>query len=529
MGIRVPAGSALVASVVAALIVGACQPSAPPSGSSAPPTTTIAPTTPPTAVKITVVTASEPTTGDFHREVGGGPTLQFAENISEGLVRFDDKYQLQPALAESWTEESPTSWVFHLRKGVKFTDGTPFNADAVKYSFDRTNDPATQSRNVAQISAVSDVKVVDDSTVRLELKQPFAPLLHALAYALRIVSPTAAKAAGVADFGRKPVYTGPFSVSEWVSGDHITLKANKDYWGGAPKIDEITWRFAAESSARLALLRSGGADFLDGIDGTDLAAASSDPSITVNRVLPLSWNFVAMNEKTKPFDDVRVRQAVSYAINGPDLIKTILFGAGEPMTEVVANGVQGFNSSAMTYAYDPAKAKQLLADAGYANGFDTEFGYATGYTAGVKPLTEAIQGQLAAVGIRAKLVVSDNTAWTAARRDGQMPMFFMNWGSPNNDDHTALYQAFHSSQITPTGPNYVFYSDPKVDELLQQASVVEESQRDALYQQAVAQIMAGAPWAMVNQLVTLETYKKNLTNVQHRGWYFYLGNVSVQS
>src|SRR5262249_2602133 len=179
---------------------------------------------------------------------------QLAANIGDALVALDENLQVRPALAESWRQEGPTSWVFRLRHGVRFHDGTPFNAAAVKFNFERLLDPATKSRDAHMRASLERGEVVDDFTVRLRLKRPFAPLVRTLAYILGyMVSPTAAKAGSLQDFGRAPVATGPFKLAQWVAGDHITLVANKDYWRGAPRIDEITWKFIPQSSTRSAL------------------------------------------------------------------------------------------------------------------------------------------------------------------------------------------------------------------------------------------------------------------------------------
>jgi peptide/nickel transport system substrate-binding protein len=476
------------------------------------------------ASRITIATSAEPNSADFHQAVG---TIgrQLAANIGDALVALDENLHVRPALAESWKQESPTSWVFRLRRGVKFHDGTPFNADAVKFNFERLLDPATKSRDANMLAALETVEVVDNSTVRLRLKRPFAPLVRTLAYILGyMVSPTAARAASLQDFGRAPVATGPFKLARWVAGDHITLVANKDYWRGAPKIDEITWKFVPQSATRSALLRSGDVDFVESLDGPDLASVQGDSNLVVTRIPLLSWNFVGVNNRTKPFDNVMVRRAISHAIDANILVRKVLLGAGMPQDQLVPKGMLGHRDDYKGYAYDPARARRLLAEAGYPNGFDTELWYATGYTSSVKELSEAIQGYLGAVGIRTKIVVNDLAAWAAARRDGRIPMIFMNWGSGTGDSDTSLYSPFHSKEHPPKGVNYTFYANTKVDDLVTRAREAEDAQRDGLYREAVAAIMDDAPWTMLNQLVHLEVRHKTLENVgHHAGFLMYFG------
>lgn len=477
--------------------------------------------------KITIATSAEPNSADFHQSVG---TIgrQLAANIGDALVALDENLQVRPALAESWKQESPTSWIFKLRKGVKFHDGTPFNAAAVKFNFERLLDPATKARDANMVSSLETVEVIDDHTVRLKLKRPFAPLIRTLAYIVGyMVSPTAARAASLQDFGRAPAATGPFRLTQWVSGDHITLVANKDYWRGAPKIDEITWKFVPQSSSRSALLRAGDVEFVESLDGPDLASVQNDPNLVVNRIPLLSWNFIGVNNRSKPFDNVKVRQAISSAIDANALTKNVLLGAGLSQNQLVPKGMLGYRDAYKGYAFNPAKAKQLLAEAGYPTGFETELWYATGYTSSVKELSEAIQGYLQAVGIRARIVVNDLAAWAAARREGKVPMIFMNWGSGTGDSDTSLYAPFHSKEHAPKGVNYTFYANPKVDDLLTRAREGDDAQRDALYGEAQALIMDDAPWTVINQLVHLEVRNKKLENVAHHaGFLMYFGSAT---
>jgi peptide/nickel transport system substrate-binding protein len=475
--------------------------------------------------KLVIATSAEPNSGDFHQAVGT-ISRQLAVNIGDALVALDENLEVRPALAESWKQEGPTSWVFRLRKGVKFHDGTPFNAAAVKFNFERLLDPATKSRDANMLASLDTVEVVDEFTVRLKLKRPFAPLLRTLAYIFGYqMSPTAAKQLGLQDYGRAPVSTGPFKLAQWVAGDHITLVANKDYWRGAPKIDEITWKFIPQSSSRSALLRAGDVDFVESLDGADLASVQGDPNLVVNRIPLLSWNFVGVNTKTKPFDNMKVRQAISYAIDATALTKSVLLGAGLPQNQLVPKGMLGYREDYKGYVYNPARAKQLLAEAGFPNGFETELWYATGYTSSVKELCEAIQGYLQAVGVRARIVVNDLPAWAAARREGKIPMIFMNWGSGTGDSDTSLYSPFYSAEHPPKGVNYTFYANPKVDPLLEKAREVPDAQRDALYREAVGLIMDDAPWTMINQLVNLEVRNKKVENVGHQaGFLMYFGS-----
>ncbi len=224
-----------------------------------------------------------------------------------------------------------------------------------------------------------------------------------------------------------------------------------------------------------------------------------------------------------------MRQAISHAIDADALVRKVLLGAGLAQNQLVPKGMLGHREGYKGYVYDRAQATRLLAEAGYPGGFETELWYATGYTSSVKELSEAVQGYLSAVGIRAKIVVNDLAAWSIARREGRIPMIFMNWGSGTGDSDTSFYSPFHSLEQAPKGANYTFYANPKVDDLVTRARQADDAQRNALYQEAQTLIMDDAPWTMINQLVNLEVRNKNLQNVgHHAGFLMYFGSATKQ-
>ena len=286
----------------------------------------------------------------------------------ENLARFDEKLKIVPGLASKWQQSKDgLTWTFFLRKGVKFHDGTPFNAEAVKVFVERMIGPEKPSRSGLYVPFVNTVEVVDDYTVKINLKAPFAFFLNNLAHsASGIVSPTALKTLGK-DISRKPVGTGPFKFVEWIHGDHITMVRNDQYWGGKPKLDKIIVKTVKEDSARVMMLQSGDAHLIVRIPSEDIARLEKDPKIKLDSTETLRVLYISINCSKKPFTDVRVRQALNYAVDKESIVKNLYQGRALVSSGIVAPLTTGY-VRVQGYSYDPEKAKKLLAEAGFPNG-----------------------------------------------------------------------------------------------------------------------------------------------------------------
>ena len=243
--------------------------------------------------------------------------------IFENLVKFDPKLNLVPGLAEKWEQaKDGMSWTFFLRKGVKFHDGTPFNAEAAKYFFDRMIGPEKPSRAGLYAPLVDSTAVVDEYTVKVNMKAPFAFLLNNIAHsASGIVSPAAHKAMGK-DIARKPVGTGPFKFVEWVHGDHVTLVPNDSYWGGKPKLEKIIVKTVKEESARVMMLQSGDAQLAVRLPSEDIPRLEKDANIQLDATETLRVLYIGFNCAKKPFNDERVRQAFNLGMDRESIVKT---------------------------------------------------------------------------------------------------------------------------------------------------------------------------------------------------------------
>ena len=417
-----------------------------------------------------------------------------------------------PGLAEKW-DISPDGLVytFNLKKGVKFTDGTPFNAGAMVKEFDRMKNPANPNyyKKLQGVHSFGDdtydpvtkYEAVDDYTFKVTLKAPYAPFLANLGMVWSgVMSPAAVEKSGL-DSPKNPVGTGPFKLVEWVRDDHITLEANKDYWGGKPFLDKVTFKIIPENSVRLMKLEKGELDVIDGINPDDVPKIKNNPKLALLEQPGLTINGVRLPTDFKPFDDKRVRQALNYAVNKEEMDNFLYKGVAVEMKSPLPPVQWGYNNELKGYPYDPEKAKKLLAEAGYPNGFKAKllsYPNPRGYNPVGPKLAVAIQDYLKKVGVEVQIEQLEWGAFLQTIRSGKYEgMGLGGWSGDNGDPDNFLFTLFHSKNI-PVG-NTAKYKNEKVDDLLlkaQQANSMDERVR--LYKEAQALIMDDAPWIFVN-------------------------------
>lgn len=413
----------------------------------------------------------------------------FGHMMYNYLVKFDEKMNIVPDLATKWTQSKDgLTWTFFLRKGVKFHDGTPFNAEAVKYTFERFLGPEKPLKSSLHTPIIKSVDVVDDYTVRFNLKTPFAFLLNNLAHsASGIVSPAAHKKWGK-DLTLHPVGTGPFKFVEWVRGDHVTLARNDDYFGGRPHLEKIMVRTVKEDSARVLGLEAGDYDLIVRIPPEDVPRLMQEGKARIfaaqsNRALRISFNAAK-----KPFDDIRVRQALNYAVDKESIVKNIYQGMASVIPDVVGPLNVGY-AAVKGYPYDPAKAKKLLAEAGYPNGFKTTLWTPQGRYLKDYELSQAVQQQLQAVGVDAKLETFEWGAYLAAIRkpkaEAKDDMYLIGWSPSTGEARWGMYPITACSQQYPNGSNYSFYCNKELDQLIEKAVMATGmKERDTLLRKA---------------------------------------------
>jgi peptide/nickel transport system substrate-binding protein len=468
--------------------------------------------------------------------VTDGESFRVTGQVLEPLYQYEPgSTNPVPALAEECTANAEaTEWTCTLRQGVKFHDGTDFNADAVIFNFERwrfTDNPYHFESQVFEYyeymffgfdddSVITDLEKVDDFTVKFTLADPLAPFLANLAMDMfAISSPAAIEAAGE-DYGTPAVGavgTGPFKFVEWVEGDSITVEANVDYWGGAPTIDEVIWRVIPDDSARFLALRAGDIHGLEQAVVEDLEAAEADPDLYVETRPAVNTGYLAFNYQIQEFRDPNVRKAIYHALNRPGLVENFYGAYGEPAETFLPPLIWGKNTDITAYEYNPEGAQAFLAEAGFPDGLsevtiaedvlDAEGNVV--YTAGEKiplrlyymPVTRfyypspeeigtAMAADLANVGIVAQLeLAGDWSTYLGLRRNGLlMGLYMLGWGSDNGDPDNFLNYFFgglsSADEVKEPDPREGWYANQEAASLLYEAAInPSQAEREPLYQQ----------------------------------------------
>ena len=430
-------------------------------------------------------------------------------NMYDGLVRYKSgTLEVEPALATSWTISADgTEYTFKLRRGVKFHDGSDFDAADVEFNFDRMLDENHPYHHTGPFplsfffSAVEDVEAVDAATVRFKLNAPYAPFLSNLAYPTGlIVSPESVREHDK-EFGRNPSGTGPFKFAEWESNAKVVVTRNADYWDGAPSLEAVVFRPITDGNTRVAEMLSGGLDVMVEIPPDSVAQFNGNGFNLLEQAGPHLW-FLILNAKEGPFTDKRVRQAINYAIDKKTLVEQVLQGTAE-----VASGPTppafswAYNESLQPYPYDPEKAKQLLQAAGHENASLTF--YVTEGGSGMLdpvPMGTAIQADLAKVGVDVKIETYEWNTFLGKVNpglEGKADMAEMAWMT--NDPDTLPYLALRTDAWPDKGGfNSGYYSNPEVDKLLEAArQSTDQAERAKLYQQMQEIVYEDAPWAFI--------------------------------
>jgi peptide/nickel transport system substrate-binding protein len=442
--------------------------------------------------------------------------------IFDGIVNYQPGTSLVgPGLAESWTI-SPDGrvYTFKLRHGVRFHDGTPMNAHTVAADVDRAINPQNPcyvlgrkgvdtyddfTFGSAKDGTVAKMVVVDDDTLRFVLPRPNAPFITSLAMVWQgIMSPTAT-AQYHCDASQHPVGTGPFKFVEAVRNDHITVEANPDYWGGRPKVDRIIFQIVPESATRMLKLERNEVQILADVPPADYARVTGNPQLKLYKQPGLTILGVGMSNDLGPFKDKRVRQAMNYAVD-KDAINKGLYGGAPTQSQGVPPVLWGYNKSVTPYPYDPAKARALLAEAGFPNGFaadDISYTNPRGYNpVGGARLSEAVQAYLAKVGVTMKIVNYEWGAYLDKVRHSKFEGFAVcGWSGDNGDPDNFLTPKFGFDEATqtPNLNNCGRMHDPQFDRLIDQArQTTDQAERQRLYEQANKIVHDDAPWIFIN-------------------------------
>ncbi len=348
---------------------------------------------------VTVAQGAEPATLDPFQEIsrtGYNVTL----HIYDPLFMRNDTGKIIPMLATGYKIINPTTWEFILRTGVKFHNGEPFDAAAVKFTLDRALLKDSPSNYL--VDGVKDVRIVDPRTVQVTTADPM-PLLLPNLMLLGIAPSHYYQAQGASYVATHPVGTGPYRFQSWVKDDRVTLVANHDYWGGVPNIESLVFRLIPDPAARVAAFRSGEADIITDFAPDLVSSIANDPRIKADVTTGTRSINIMLDTGTGPLRDKLVRQALNYAVDKDAIVKNILGGFGTVESTLVPAAYLGFSPLLRPYAYDPAKARALLAQAGYPNGFDIVFQSPRGRYLADAQVSQAVVGYLKAVGVNADL------------------------------------------------------------------------------------------------------------------------------
>jgi peptide/nickel transport system substrate-binding protein len=448
-------------------------------------------------------------------------------HIFEGLVDYDENLKIIPALAERWEIlDNGTAYVFHLRKNVKFHDGADFNAQAVKKNFDYLF--SANLRNVGVYKGIiKEVQVVDDYTVKIVLFQPNSAFLYRLAQSSGwFVSPQAIEKFGhdPALMSKNPIGTGPFMFKEWKAGESVELVKNPNYWRqGLPYLDRIIFRVVAEDVSRVNQVRAGDADLMYNPPPALLAALEQDKALQIKVVPTVRTIFIGLNTSRPPLNDVRVRQALNYAVDKERLCKVLMRGLAKPSDSPLSSMTFGYFSTG-GYPYDPNKAKQLLKEAGYEN-LKLELITPKGRYLNDYETAVAIQGMLKEVGVTVDVKPMEWGSYVSkilSRKpeDWDYQMFLLGWAPGTAEGHQVLFPLFHSSNRmdspnTTMPYNNYFYSNPKVDELIQKIGLeIDEKKLLEYFKEAQKIVVQDAPWIFLYEMNIAAVMRKELQGVK---------------
>lgn len=406
------------------------------------------------------------------------PAVQVNTQIFDTLVTVDpETNEVVPQIAESWEQTDDQTYVFKIREGIKFHDGSDLTAEDVKFSLDRARNSAAVSYIV---NFIEEVTVDDDHTVTVKTTAPYAPTLRNLAIPFAAIVPKAVVEADENAFIQNPVGSGPYKFVEWNHGDHVTLKAFDDYYAGKPETENLIMKVIPETSQRTIALETGEVDLAYDLAVNDIPKVNSDDKLTVYEIPSLTCWYVSMNMNKKPFDNPKVREAMFMAIDRQTIIDTINAGSGQTADAIIAPAVFGYYSTGVK-EYNPTKAKELLAEAGYPNGFSTTL-WVNDNQSRIE-MCQAMQAMLLEVGVQCNLEVLEFGSFISRTTAGDHDLAYFGWTTSSGDADYSYYSLEHSTQQGAAG-NRSFLADPDVDKLIEEArSNTNEEERKELYKE----------------------------------------------
>ena len=410
------------------------------------------------------------------------------DQMFDTLFKQNENNEVVPILVDTYEWIDDTTLNFTVKSGIKFHNGEELTIGDVLYSFKRGIDSEYTTWIVENID-IDNTKILEDGkTLQLKLKAPKGDQLAALCFLYIVNEKTASAADYNAETG--PVGTGAFKFSKQVKGDRIEMTSNADYWDGAPKFNNLTFRIITEAASRTIEVESGGVDIIYNVLPTDIPILESSEGVVMHRAPNFSLNFVGFNCTRAPFDNPKVRQAITYAVDKESIVEAVYGETGSVATGPISSVIWGYSDDVMQYTYDPEKAKALLAEAGFPEGFKTTFTVSDSQQR--IDTAEIMQNQLRQVGIEVETIVLENATYLDKIVNNDFDMFALGWTTNTGDADYGLYETFHSG--LPTWSNTTQYSNAELDKHLEEGRAsVDPEVRKAAYAAAQKIIVEEAP------------------------------------
>lgn len=464
-----------------------------------------------------------------------GESSRVTKQVLEGLLTFEkDSFELKPALAHDWeVSDDGLKYTFYLEEGVTFHDGSDFNAEAVKTNFERWADPTheyafTDDGYVYSMygtmfggfsgdpgHVIEEINVVNDHEIEFVLNQPLGFFLQNLGMSyFAITSPAALEEFGP-NINENPVGTGPFKFVSWTKDNSIILDKFEDYRvEGLPKLDRVIFEVIPDNAARLIALRSGEIDIMDGLNPDDAAGVEAEDGLELLTRSENNFGYVGFNTQKEPFDQVEVRQAVNYAIDKQAIADALYAGYATTAKNPLPPGYLGYNDEVEAYGYDPDKARELLAEAGFEDGLEIELWtmpVARPYMPDPETVSQIVQNNLADVGITANIVREEWAPYLEKTLQGEHQLFILGWSGTNGDPDYFLSSLLHGSNVGSS--NRSFYQNDEVDQLLDSAKrAIDQDERANLYAQAQVLISQDSPMVTLVHSTPVMATTSNVKN-----------------
>ncbi len=474
----------------------------------------------PAPTVITIANQGDAATLDGHMR--NETTTQMIQlHVYDRLVVFDANVKLRPALATAWTRKDPTTWVLTLRSGVKFHNGEPFDASVAVWNLNRAK-THPKSEFKAYANPVVEARALSPTTLELRTNGPAPDLLTNLIQ-IMMLPPKYVEEKGDQVVARNPVGTGPYRFVEWVKDDRVVLEANPDYWGGAPAIGRVVFKPIPEDATRAAALVTGEVDVVWGVAVQDVPRIRASPNLMVlrgltQRVIYLSFDMFRKTDSPgvgagpNPFADVRVRRALYHAVDIDGVIKAVMGGSGAPATQFVTSPIYGYNPAVKRLAYDPARAKALLAEAGYPNGFTARLDCPNDRYVNDAALCEAAAGQLSKVGLRITPNAVPKAVFFPQIDRFDTSFYLAGWGTLDTGATLSAIVQTNDKEKGTGRINRGRYSNPEVDALIQKGrQTLDDREREALYRKAIEVAMGEVAWVPLHQQEMILGVRKGLT------------------